>query len=128
MIKQIIVMRTDLKMQKGKMIAQGAHASLAVFFNRRVRFLGFLRILLVFLTADMRKWVDGLFTKVCVRVGSERELLGIYEQARISGLPCVLITDAGKTEFHGVPTHTCCAIGPAKAEDIDPITGSLRLL
>ena len=43
-------------------------------------------------------------------------------------MPCALITDAGKTEFHGVATKTCCAVGPAWAEDVDAITGALPLL
>ena len=33
--KQVIVMRKDLGMRKGKMIAQGAHASLKVLTDRR---------------------------------------------------------------------------------------------
>lgn len=32
--KQVIVMRTDLNMRKGKMIAQGSHASIA-FLTRK---------------------------------------------------------------------------------------------
>ena len=39
-----------------------------------------------------------------------------------------LITDAGHTEFHGVPTRTCLAIGPAWSDEIDAITGGLQLL
>jgi PTH2 family peptidyl-tRNA hydrolase len=39
-----------------------------------------------------------------------------------------LITDAGATEFHGVPTHTCCAVGPAWTDEVDAITGALPLL
>jgi PTH2 family peptidyl-tRNA hydrolase len=76
----------------------------------------------------MRSWLDGLFTKVCVGVPSEEALRALYEQARTAGLPCALITDAGLTEFHGVPTVTCCAIGPASKEDVDQITGHLKLL
>ncbi len=128
--KQVIVMRTDLGMRKGKMIAQGAHASIS------------------FLTADMEikpgkpyftegtiillphevEWVKGRFTKVCVRVDSEEELLDIHQQAIDAGLSSFLITDAGLTEFNGVPTNTCLAIGPDEAEKIDQITGHLRLL
>ena len=43
------------------------------------------------------------------------------------GTNIALITDAGMTEFHGVPTHTCLAIEPAFPQDIDPITGELPL-
>ena len=43
-------------------------------------------------------------------------------------IPHVLITDAGLTEFHGVPTNTCLGIGPYEAEEIDKFTGNLPLL
>ena len=33
-VKQVIVLRKDLNMRKGKMVAQGAHASMKVFFDR----------------------------------------------------------------------------------------------
>ena len=52
----------------------------------------------------------------------------VVARAKAAHVPCVLITDAGKTEFHGVATKTCCAVGPAWAEDVDAITGTLSLL
>ncbi len=125
-IKQVIVVRSDLGMRKGKMIAQGAHASLKVFFDRgRISDgLG----LLVPLTKDMEAWVRGAFTKVVVKATSEEELLALRRLANREGLPHALIQDSGKTEFKGQLTYTALAIGPAKAEDIDPITDELKLL
>jgi len=79
--------------------------------------------LLVPLTPEMDAWVNGLFTKIVLTVETEDDLLRAYELAKAAGIPCALVTDAGKTEFHGVPTHTTVALGPAKAEDIDKITG-----
>jgi PTH2 family peptidyl-tRNA hydrolase len=73
-------------------------------------------------------WLNGLFTKVVVSCDSEQELLELYEQANSNGLPSSLIVDAGLTEFNGVPTKTCIAIGPAKSEYIDKITEHLKLL
>jgi PTH2 family peptidyl-tRNA hydrolase len=61
-------------------------------------------------------------------VNSEEELMTIYEKATSAGLEVHLITDSGKTEFHGQPTRTCLAIGPDFAAKIDPITGHLELL
>ena len=145
-IKQVIVMRTKypdgkggfFTPRKGKMIAQGAHASMKVFFDRRVGGLGSTvnerlpqpaaNVLVVPLDALMDAWVEGLFTKVCVQVDSEEALLAIVAEARVAGLPVALIEDAGQTEFHGVKTATCCAVGPADAEAIDRITGGLKLL
>ncbi len=117
--KQVICVRADLKMRKGKMIAQGAHASIA-FLTRRLP--------KIKLSKAEQEWMDTSFAKVCVRVESEEQLLDIYQQARDAGLEVHLITDSGKTEFHGEPTRTCLAIGPDYSDKIDPITGDLKLL
>jgi len=126
MIKQVIVMRTDLGMRKGKMIAQGAHAAMKVLLDRGS--VGDSGLLFVALTDEMEEWLTGLFTKICLQVGSESELLALLRKAQECHLPCALVEDAGLTEFHGVRTATCIAIGPAEAEAIDAITGHLRLL
>ena len=65
---------------------------------------------------------------VLCRVDGEEELLQIYDRALEAGLEVHLITDSGKTEFHGQPTNTCLAIGPDETDKIDAITGHLRLL
>jgi PTH2 family peptidyl-tRNA hydrolase len=123
--KQVIVMRKDLNMRKGKMIAQGAHASLAVLVERS-------RIaddeLNCELTPAMTSWLGGRFAKVCVSVESEAALDEVVARAHAAGVPCALIVDSGKTEFHGVPTKTCCAVGPAWSDEVDAITGPLPLL
>lgn len=119
--KQVIVMRRDLGMRRGKEIAQGAHASM-IWLALRIRQPG-----PTFSEAE-RRWLSGAFTKVCVRVDSEEELLAVMERAREAGVLVQLCVDAGRTEFHGVPTPTCCAVGPDYTERIDPITGYLKLL
>lgn len=127
MVKQVIVMRTDLKMRKGKMIAQGSHASLKIFLDRleATKEDGTYQLKL---TDEMKSWMEGLYTKICVGVSSEDELLATYREAEEKGLPVVLITDSGLTEFHGVPTNTCICIGPGSVEEINAITGHLKLL
>ncbi len=125
--KQVIVMRKDLGMRKGKMIAQGAHASLAVLVDAGA-ITDDASAFAIALTEPMREWLGGRFTKVCVGVDSEAALDDVVARARAAGVPCALIVDAGKTEFHGVPTKTCCAVGPAWVEDVDAITGELGLL
>lgn len=114
--KQIIVMRTDLGMRKGKMIAQGAHASLKVLLDHTASW------------EAKDEWISGTFTKICLRVDSEEELLELHSIAMLAGLHSALITDAGRTEFKGIPTNTCLAIGPEFPEDLDPVTGHLKLL
>jgi PTH2 family peptidyl-tRNA hydrolase len=61
-------------------------------------------------------------------VGSEAELLEVYESALVAGLHTSLIVDAGRTEFNGVPTKTCIAIGPEFPERLVGITDQLKLL
>jgi len=83
---------------------------------------------LVDFTDAQRAWLAGTFAKVCCRVNSEAELMEIHDKALAAGLEVHLITDSGKTEFHGEPTRTCLAIGPDDADKIDAITGHLELL
>ncbi len=123
-MKQIIVVRHDLHMRMGKAIAQGAHASM-MFLVQRL-FDG--RSAAPEDTEHVEWLLQGGMKKVCVRVESEDELLAIERKAREAGLPVFIVTDAGHTEFHGEPTRTCLAIGPAAEERIDPITGHLKLL
>jgi PTH2 family peptidyl-tRNA hydrolase len=124
-IKQVIVMRHDLKMRRGKQIAQGAHASMS-FICRRLQQRE--SVSLDDFSEVERAWLTGAFAKVCCRVDSEEELMTIHDKAVEAGLEVHLITDSGKTEFHGEPTRTCLAIGPDEAVKIDEITGELQLL
>ena len=129
-IKQVIVIRKDLNMRKGKIAAQTAHASFAVFKNlMKTEFISESQKRYSFISSeDMSQWLDGEFTKICVSVKSEEELIEIHKLAKEKGLLTSLIKDAGHTEFNGIPTLTCCAIGPANSDEIDEITGNLPLL
>jgi PTH2 family peptidyl-tRNA hydrolase len=124
--KQVIVVRKDLNMRKGKMVAQGAHASLKAVLDQMNHNNNQLTLNLK--DEALASWIEGKFTKICVGVDSEEELFEIVNQAQAAGLTCALITDAGLTEFDGKPTRTCCAIGPNWSNDIDKITGHLKLL
>jgi PTH2 family peptidyl-tRNA hydrolase len=79
------------------------------------------------MTHEMMEWAQGTFTKITCQVASEEELLAVHRAALAAGLPVALVQDAGKTEFHGVPTYTCLAVGPANAKDVDEVTGHLKL-
>ncbi len=130
-IKQVIVMRTDLNMRRGKQIAQGAHACMAAVFKN-----SFVApsndesddYKVIPYTHDLETWFNEQFTKVCLKADSEQMLLDIEQQANELGIVNFLITDAGKTEFNGTPTRTCIALGPASSDLIDKITGNLKLL
>ena len=120
-------------MRKGKMIAQGSHASMAFLtkyaavdshgiltnFDEDVKNLDW---------KEIKEWITNSFTKVCVYVESEAELQEIHDRAWAAGLHSVMITDNGLTEFRGIPTKTCLAIGPHESSRIDAITKHLKLL
>jgi len=133
-VKQVIVMRSDLGMRKGKIAAQSAHASMAALLNPEKQEYEFLSmsgrsrsLLTPNISDDIEDWLNGSFTKVCLKAESEDILLDIYSKAKDSNLRVALIQDSGKTEFGGVPTYTCIAIGPHKSKDIDKITGHMKL-
>ena len=132
--KQVIVIRNDLNMRKGKMCAQSSHASMA-FLTRSGTF-DSLDCLYnkAFVNTSMNnleeaeEWMQESFTKICLQCNSEAELDEIYNKAKEAGLTVHLVIDKGLTEFNGVATKTCLCIGPHYADKIDPITKHLKLL
>lgn len=116
-MKQVIIMRTDLNMRKGKMIAQGAHATWLFFLRGGPM-----------IPSEIDHWFMEGMKKICVRADSEAQLLELHRAAIRAGLRAYIVTDAGHTEFDGIPTMTCLAIGPNEDEAVDKITGSLTLL
>jgi PTH2 family peptidyl-tRNA hydrolase len=134
-IKQIIVIRKDLKLRRGKEISQASHASMMWLVNRlgfRASFfkrlwIALKLIFMVNFSKEEVEWLTGSFTKVCVRVDSEEALMEVVARAKGKNIEAWVVTDAGRTEFHGVPTVTACAIGPDHNGKIDEITGQLEL-
>lgn len=122
--KQVIVIRKDLQMRKGKMIAQGCHSSMKVLLDE----MGPERKLKLTEDDPLNIWLNNAFAKIVVYVNSLEELMEVYHKAIAAGIRSALIQDHGRTEFHGEATFTCCAIGPDFPERIDPITGHLKLL
>ncbi|OFK22434.1 aminoacyl-tRNA hydrolase [Olsenella sp. HMSC062G07] len=137
--KQMIVMRRDLRMRKGKIAAQAGHACVEAVLLALVKEgrQGQLRASddggRAYLADDtcrhtaLYDWFDAGVAKVCVYVDSEEELLALADEGRRRGLVVALVRDAGLTEFHGEPTYTCLAFEPLRAEDIDPLTKDLPL-
>jgi PTH2 family peptidyl-tRNA hydrolase len=120
--KQVIVIRKDLGMRRGKECAQAAHASSLWLFKRIKSGVEY-----HYFTDAEKEWMDGDYAKITVVVNSEDELNSIFMGALQAGLTVNMVTDLGTTEFGGVPTKTCLAIGPDLAEKIDPITKHLKL-
>ena len=135
--KMMIVMRRDLKMRKGKIAAQAGHAcvdAVLMALHREGRLQDFEMTADGFCLKETDKPITPLSdwflygcAKVCVYVDSEEDLLTIAQKAREKGMIAAVITDAGMTEFHGVPTKTCLALEPLPSELVDELTGDLPL-
>ena len=133
-VKQVIVFRHDLlkSLRKGKIAAQVAHASLGALLTMADRrwdeTINHHRVNFTFPSNSiLDRWLNGIFTKICLYVENEEELLALHKKVEEAKIPCALITDAGNTEFHGVPTVTCLGIGPWWSEYIDEFTKDLKL-
>ena len=126
-MKQVIIVRKDLNMRKGKMIAQGAHASIIAILNNGVLSGTDNKFSLNDLSHTTANWLAGIQTKIVVGCDSEEELLNLYKQAKEAKLLCSLVKDIGKTEFKE-PTYTAVAIGPDTSKKINNITDKLKLL
>ncbi|HIH40770.1 MAG TPA: peptidyl-tRNA hydrolase [Halobacteria archaeon] len=111
--KQTIVVRTDLKLSKGKFAVQVAHAAVSSFL--KAKFIA------------RQQWIKSGQKKIVLKVSSIEEMLNLKEIAEGYKLPCSLIQDAGLTE---IPpgTITALGIGPDKADTIDKVTGHLKML
>jgi len=114
--KQVIVFRSDLRLSKGKAAVQAGHAAVSAAEEARQR-----------KNEWWENWVAEGQRKIAVKVKNEKEMLVLEERAKDLGLPCALIVDRGLTE---IPpnTVTCLGIGPAPAERVDRLTGTLPLL
>ena len=106
-------MRDDLKLPKGKMSVQAAHAAVEAA-----------------LKADesiLKKWRQQGQKKIVLKVENEKELLLYFQEAKDIGIASVLITDAGKTTI-APGTKTAVGIGPDEEEKIDRLTGKLKMI
>ena len=114
-IKQVIVVRTDLDMGKGKIAAQVGHA--CVLGAEHVR-------------KSNPEWFSEWWTgqeKIVLKVTNLKELEQVKQDAIEFDVPWSEVTDAGHTQI-APGTTTCISIGPAPEEKIDKITGDLKLL
>ena len=113
-LKQVIVIRKDLGMRKGKMVAQGAHASRGACRNHTDE-------------QTIFNWELSGETKIVVGVENEKELLALYRSVNKDGLSSYLVHDNGNTEVEA-GTKTALAVGPYESDKIDEYTGDLKLL
>jgi PTH2 family peptidyl-tRNA hydrolase len=112
-MKQVILVRQDLKLPKGKMAVQVAHASSSALIKSH--------------KDDIKKWQGSGMKKVVLKVKDLDELFKYKQEADDIGLVTALITDAGKTVV-APGTVTCVGIGPDDEDKIDTVTGKLGMV
>jgi peptidyl-tRNA hydrolase, PTH2 family len=113
-VKLVLIVRTDLGMGRGKIAAQVAHAAVSAAIRSYGR-------------PAFTAWLREGQPKVVLKVTGEDELSEICAAAEAAKLPVEVIQDAGRTQVEP-GTVTCAAIGPAPADDIDRVAGTLSLL
>ncbi len=112
-MKQVILVRQDLKLPKGKMAAQVAHAAVECVLKSD--------------SEKVASWKQGGMKKSVLKVKDLKELRKYSAKARRAKLKKAMIKDAGRTFFKRA-TITCLGIGPGEDETIDKITGGLKLV
>jgi peptidyl-tRNA hydrolase, PTH2 family len=113
MYKQVILVRMDLKLPRGKACSQSAHASVDAVLKSDSK--------------TVKLWREEGMAKIILKVKDEKELVKFFQLAKDEGLVASLITDAGKTVV-APGTKTCVGIGPDEEEKLDKFTGDLKLL
>lgn len=112
-MKLVVLVRQDLKLPKGKLAAQVAHAAVEATLKSS--------------GPKVEEWRDEGQKKVVLKVKDEKELLSYQRKAKAEKLVAALITDAGKTVI-APGTRTCVGIGPDSEEKIDKVTGKLPMM
>lgn len=112
-MKQVIVVNEALKLPRGKLAAQVAHASVASMLSSN--------------SEQQKAWLELGMPKVVLAGNTEEEVVELYQKALDANLPAYLIKDAGKTVVKA-GTITCIGIGPETEDKINEITGHLKLL
>jgi peptidyl-tRNA hydrolase len=112
-VKQVIIINGSLKLPKGKLAAQVAHAAVASFVAAPAK--------------NQKAWLDAGMPKIVVSASNEKELLEYYQKAISARVPSQLIKDAGRTVI-AAGTITCIGVGPALENKVDKITGQLKLV
>ena len=114
-LKQVIIVRTDLKMASGKISSQVAHASIDAYEKTKSSN-----------PEWVEEWREQGQEKVVLKVQSKNELLELFQKLK-QQFPAVLIKDAGRTQIApGEPT--CVGVGPVPEKEIDKYTKHLKLL
>ena len=99
-MKQVMVVRTDIKMGKGKIAAQCCHAAIGAYKQADKE--------------KIRKWENEAYAKVVLKAPTLQDLYNLRELARAKGVAYYLVTDAGRTQL---PKSTVTVLGLGPDED-----------
>lgn len=111
--KQVIIVRRDLKLSKGKTSSQVSHASVEATLKSDEN--------------KVKSWRHKGMKKVILKVESKAELFKYKKIADELNLVNAVIKDAGKTEIKP-GTVTCLAVGPDLVEKVDKVSKGLKML
>lgn len=115
-VKQVIVVRKDLKMGAGKLASQVAHASVLSYLEA--------------MKSDkeiVKSWLGSGQRKIVLEVDDEKMLEKLFKAFKYENVPCALVNDAGLTQLPP-GTTTALGIGPDLSQKIDKFTKPLKLL
>lgn len=112
-MKQVILVRSDLKLPKGKLAAQAAHAAVDAMAASSQHI--------------VKDWLASGGKKIVLKIKDLEELRKYEKSARKEKLVVAVIEDRGLTVVKP-GTITCMAIGPDDDAKIDKITGHLKIL
>lgn len=115
-LKLVLVVRSDLKLSKGKTASQAAHAAVMCFKQSLERD-----------PTLASKWLNVGQPKIVLKVDSLSELESLRDSAKNAGIVNSLVLDAGRTQI-SPGTATCLGIGPDYDEKIDKLVKELKLL
>eukprot|EP01095_Lingulamoeba_sp_RSL-Kostka_P010908 TRINITY_DN400_c0_g3_i4.p1 TRINITY_DN400_c0_g3~~TRINITY_DN400_c0_g3_i4.p1 ORF type:complete len:114 (+),score=44.85 TRINITY_DN400_c0_g3_i4:464-805(+) len=111
----VFCIRKDLKMQKGKICAQVAHAVLGIYKKNVKRE-----------NPKLYAWEMTGQAKITLQCPSLEELLIVEEKAKEKGILTHKVIDAGRTQI-AAGSITVLALGPAENEMFDDITTDFKL-
>jgi PTH2 family peptidyl-tRNA hydrolase len=112
-MKLVVVVRNDIKMSKGKLAVQVAHAAVeCVLLSKRDK---------------VEEWRRDGAKKIVAKVEDLSALMELKRKAEKFGIINYLVTDRGLTEFKE-PTITCLGLGPEDDATLDTLTGGLKLV
>ena len=111
-MKQAIVVRKDIRMSKGKVAGQVAHASLKSYKNTPPYI--------------QKEWDNTDYTKIILKCNNLETIYNLQEQADKENISNFIVHDLGHTQIHA-NSVTCIGLGPDTDKNIDKLTQDLKL-